>query len=711
MPGAKSLALLVALSVAPLSAILADDPGTPAAGAPATAMPLADQLARLQAPQVGPRVALPDGELRVGHAVLRPRPASTVRRLLVGDRTVGVIFDGGVALVYRVEDPFSVPVAKRNLRSSTGLSPRADGAALVIEKVLEGAAVWGYGLLPDAELATTAEPPPPPAPLPEWLAELMSKKLGENPALDLLVSSAQGDAGYRWAALHASGDDYVLDVDPRPAVAIEQLSRYQPIDRAARIYGGRWNAHGLVTQPTAAHWWDARPLDFATTATAIDLVNPSGTQATITSRLTVQALRNGLTLLPFSLRSKFEDTDANVRELRVVGLTAAGQPADYVHDEGLLLVALPRPLRAGESVELEVRTAGDILDRPDGNSYWILRTESWYPKPRSTGAEHSTFRLSVESADPLVPFASGEIVSREKTPTGTRVTTRIDVPTEHAAVIAGRYTTFDQEHDGARVHVSTYASAKKAEAERVAGIVFGVRSCLEGWLGVPFPFQDLEMVEIVDWGWGQAPPGVVFITKEAFLTPARTQLDEEPDVAAWYTRGINERIAHEIAHSWFPHVAKVRRAEENWLSESFADYASVECLRTSMRDQKKGAAMFDRAIRDWKFGAKEIGDGGSIYLASHLSGDRDSDFYAWRALLYSKGPLVLHALRQELRKEMGEQKGESAFLTWIRAYIQNFTFKTGETRHLVGILNQITGKDWQPWFEKYVYGTDMPTVK
>ena len=50
-------------------------------------------------------------------------------------------------------------------------------------------------------------------------------------------------------------------------------------------------------------------------------------------------------------------------------------------------------------------------------------------------------------------------------------------------------------------------------------------------------------------------------------------------------------------------------------------------------------------------------------------------------------------------------------MAWLRAYAQNFKFKTGETRHLVGILNQITGKDWQPWFESYVYGTETPKVK
>jgi hypothetical protein len=669
---------------------------------------LAEQLSHLRNPKLGEPMALPGGELRIGRALLRSSSPKPVRPLVADGRTIGLLLEGASTLIYRVDDEFSIPLAKRNLRSLTGLVPRPAGSALEIEKPLQGAAVWGFGLLPEP---TGSAPATATAPLPAWLTELLVRKLGDNPERDLLLSSANGDSSYRWAAFHALGDDYVLDFDPQPAVRAEALGRMESIDKDSKLYGGRLAASTLVSQPIASQWWDARAFDFATTATEIELVHTRGTEASVTSRITLQALRPGVRILPFTLLSRFSDTDGKLRELRVRSLTVQGRPADYVHAEGALLIALDKPMAAGESVSFEVESEGDILDRPEGNSYWILRTESWYPKPFGSGTEHSTFRLEVESADPFVPFASGEILSREKTPTGTRVTTRIGVPAERAVAVAGRYTTFDSEYKGARVHVSTYASAKKTEAERLAGIVTGVRACLEAWLAVPFPFQDLQLVEIKDWGWGQAPPGVIFITQEAFMTPARAQSLDDPDDAAYYTRGVNERIAHEVAHTWFPHVAKVRRSEENWLSESFAEYSSIECLRKSLPDQKQGERLFQRAIRDWKFGTKEIGEGGSIYLASHLSGDREKDFYAWRALLYSKGPLVLHALREELKKKMGEQKGESAFLTWIRAYVQNFTYKTGETRNLVAILNQITAEDWQPWFERFVYGTEMPKVK
>lgn len=108
--------------------------------------------------------------------------------------------------------------------------------------------------------------------------------------------------------------------------------------------------------------------------------------------------------------------------------------------------------------------------------------------------------------------------------------------------------------------------------------------------------------------------------------------------------------------------------------------------------------------------AGRISKGGSIYLAGYLGG-RDIDWRDRQALLYARGPLVLHAIRQELAKSAGNaQDGDRLFITWIRSYIKNFSFKTAETRHLIGILNQITKKDWQPWFDRYVFGTETPSV-
>lgn len=691
------VALLLGLSAAPLTAASeTQSPGRMAAAYSA--------LAR---PAVGGAFDFPAGSVRVGRAELRPAAGVRPRVLIADGRACGLLLDGSATLTYRVEDRFSVPVALRNLKRAPGLQLVRGETSLQWSLAVTGAAVWGFEI-PEAagaslEGATAA--------VPEWLAALLDSKLGANPERDLLVSDRNGEPGYRWAVFRAQGDDYVVDVDPRRAVRTESFVRLRKVDGDVPVYGGRLASDSVAAQPIDSTWWDARPLDLVTVETDVNLINPSGELATIDSRLRVQAVRDGVRVLPFDLIHRFLDTDGHERVLELKGVTVDGAPADAVQADDDLLILLPEALRKGQTATVEVRTAGEILARPEGNSYWILRTEAWYPKLSGTGDEFSTFRMSVEAAAPFVPFTAGEILKREKTPIGERVVTRLSVPMERVPAVAGKYRTYTREHEGSRLHVSSYANAKPEEAERLSGIVLGVRSCLEQWLGVPSPFQDFQLVEIQDWGWGQAPPGVIFITREAFLTPARAKMDDEVEqMAAWYSRGINERIAHEVAHTWFPHVAKIHRIEENWLSESLSEYAAIECLSRSMRDRKQAEYFLRRKLADWKLEAKSIGAGGSVYLAAHLSGERETDALATRALWYAKGPLVLHAVRRQLHRDKGEKPGEEMFLSWLRSYVKTFTYKPAETRHLVGILGQISGRDWQPWFERYVYGTEMPDV-
>src|SRR5262245_28431972 len=82
--------------------------------------------------------------------------------------------------------------------------------------------------------------------------------------------------------------------------------------------------------------------------------------------------------------------------------------------------------------------------------------------------------------------------------------------------------------------------------------------------------------------------------------------------------------------------------------------------------------------------------------------DRDVEDY-WR-LRYAKGPLVLHALRLELQRQKGSAaEGDRYFIAFLRTYLQRFHYGWGTTRGMVETLDQLTGGNWQPWFERYVY--------
>ncbi len=667
----------------------------------------------LSRPTIEGTIQIETRELRLGRGLLKLGPDAVVSRMSAEGQPIGLLVHGPMILTYTVDDRFSIPLLRNNFKRAFALrspnSPelkQAESSAILTLRLSE-LALW---TLEPGILALPLSPAPA-APLPAWATSLLVDLVDDDAVSDYLLARQDATTGYLWALASGPSGEFRLRVDPRTSVNLESLARLRRIDRDAGTVGGKLTVETLAVQPVSGAWFDSRTLDLVSLATELDVANTAGENVTISTTTTLQSLRDGLAILPLILLDGFDDQNGRRRDHRIQSLEVDGVSAAYVHSRGRLLVELPRPLDRGGMVTLKSRSASEMLLRPEGNSYWLLGTFPWYPRPETWGGEHSSFTLRVEAADPFVPIVPGAVTTREKTASGTRVSSSVPGPMGHLAVIAGKYTMISEEHEGRRVHVWSYAHPKEESARNLARMILSVSACLGDWLGVPYPFQDLQVVELQDWGWGQAPPGVIFITREAFLTRALAEIsDENREMAPWYTRGINERVAHEVAHAWFPHVAKIARNEDAWLSESFADYAAAVCLQKTMSDKSQAKYFFTRQVAEWKSRGREAGENSSIFLYAHL-GDTEHDIRTRYHLLYGKGPLVLHALRQELGRQAGsEAKGDELFMTWMRSYVRNFTYKFGETRHLVGILNQMTGKDWQPWFEKYVYGTETPKV-
>lgn len=70
------------------------------------------------------------------------------------------------------------------------------------------------------------------------------------------------------------------------------------------------------------------------------------------------------------------------------------------------------------------------------------------------------------------------------------------------------------------------------------------------------------------YAWGQAPPGMMFITKEAFNPLINA-------TGRYYSKGVNQRFAHEIAHQDWGFVVKMGSREEQWITEAFSEFATI----------------------------------------------------------------------------------------------------------------------------------------
>ena len=179
----------------------------------------------------------------------------------------------------------------------------------------------------------------------------------------------------------------------------------------------------------------------------------------------------------------------------------------------------------------------------------------------------------------------------------------------------------------------------------------------------------------------------MFITSEAF-NPLMGDMNQ------LFSQGINERFAHEIAHQYWGHVVKMPSDEEEWISESFAEYCAAIFLKTH-----RDASVYKSLEKHWKGRAEFATNAAPIALANQVR-DPVTGFEIRTGLLYDKGPLLLAALHRELGDEM--------FFTFLKSYQKSFAWKFGTTKHIAGLLQFLTKKDYMPFFEKYYWGTEMP---
>ncbi len=682
-----------------------------AAALPAQTLDPSALGAAIEQPEVVREIPL-GTTLALGHGELRVRPGAKVYLLAADGVPCGFWLKGLAQFTYRVTDRYSDPVAARNLKSASSLTATREGGALQVALTLSEAVVWSWDLLAASPPAAGEQLPVAFSP---WAVSVESKLFGGNPARDLLLARANGGKGYVHALLRSDKGDFLLDADPRPNARIESLVELESLPAPYGDRAGRLRQRQLVSQPLGRSWWEPVAPPFSVTEVSSEIVNDHDAHVVVTAKSKVVAKSAALRLLSFGIGEYVIDNDGRTRPVQVTRALVDGQPAPFRFFRGDLLVALPRALAVGESVLVETVVEGDFAQRPGGDNYFDLGMGQIAPAPGDGALDYSAYDIRVEVPKPFVPFASGDTVETGSTAGTNWLRSRLEGAFRYPVVLAGKYQSVTEEKDGYKAVVSTYARPKEAAARRLAKNFFVAKSCYENWFGVPYPFKELDILEINDWGFGVAPAGVIYITKEAFnnATTARATAGDEDEafLNAATSRGINERFAHEVAHGFFPHTVQLASDQDAWLSESIADYVSATCIQRTSPNAKEGQRRFDVALREWKNGARTLKPGASIYLADELAFEDEADGFDRRNLLYAKGPLVLHAIRGEFaRMKGGAEQGDPHFFNFLRALVRNFTFKPAETRMLPALLRQMTDSDWQPFFEKYVYGTDMPSL-
>lgn len=666
----------------------------------AAAEGFADRAAAIDGPAVV--AALEPAPIRIGRGTLTPAPGARLWLLAAGETPCALWLDGGGTFAYEIDEPAVRPVARKNLKGSTSLRVDEADGRLTARETVRGAVVWGWELAAGATRSGEAISVPA---FPGWARETLEKRFFPPPSIALLEAAGNGAPGVLWALLDGEKETLVLTVDPRPSVATEQLTATWKLPQIYREYAGRLIQLQLAEQPIGRDFAVAPPPELVARAYDIEVRQLVEHTVRIRSRVELEALRAGISVWPAVLDDE-RAADGRRYPVRLVSASVGGEATDATFVDGALLVDLGRPLAAGERATVEVVAEGEFALRPDKDSYWLLGFEAWYPRPIEMRDVMADWTITVDVPGPWVPYASGRTESREAKDGRNRLVSRLEGPMRMPMVSVGRFTEVSEEVDGVRVNVASYAFDKPEEARRLIHNFAAIRLCLDKLFGVPYPFEELDIVEANDWGFGQAPAGIVRVTREAFTKTGMVVAMSGSSV------GVNQVLTHEFAHAYWAHVVKYDNGREQWLSESFAEYTTALCLQMAAEDERKGKREFDKMVNDWQGQAAKIRSGVTIATANQMTFKDDVDSFDRYFTLYARGPLVLQAIREELGRIRGSaEEGDRYFAAFLRAIVKNFTLRAASTRDLQGILEQITQKPWQPFFDRYVYGDETPKVK
>jgi hypothetical protein len=658
-----------------------------------TAVSLATQY---DTPRVGPSVAARNLTFESGHLKINLVDGSAAP-VMAGSETLGVFFKGSGNFEYLSVDPAEAAVMVSNVRNSTKLKTEKNEKGIVVRDTFDEVFLWVAGRdFPKPSGDAGASHGEAAASMEQAFAAHRETFSHDNRAdAAFLFIQQKLDAPTTpvvRAQFRGGAETMVYVYDPLVTRSETLFSLYKMLKRDTTIREFQDALWPVTLSEQLIGQTRKQPVEpaFFLLDLTYTLTASEKSDATLNVVETILPHKRAQRVYRFDQYNTDYDTNDRLHRFTVRAVTdESGKSLSFVHRKDELLVSLPQAAPANKPFKIKFEIDGDFLIRPSGDSYWQLGAgDSWFPQPLQNG-QFYTIHSTVKVKKPFVPFAPGETVSRREEGDYNVVENKIDKPVRFAVVQAGKYSYEEETRNGLTIRVATYAGKNARATKQLTNLAFTMIQFFEPFLG-PFPFKEFNIIEINEFGYGQAPPGTMFITQEAFNPTIET-------INQVFSRGINHRFAHEIAHQYWGNAVKMASDEEQWVNESFAEYTASLLIR-----EGKGKGEYKLMENTWKANANDAKALSSIATAHRLKdvGNENDAFWDRTHLIYDKGAFVLSALHQEI--------GDKMFLSFLRNFQARFAWKLATTQDMIMILQQLTQKDYTEFFERNVSGTGMP---
>ncbi len=225
-----------------------------------------------------------------------------------------------------------------------------------------------------------------------------------------------------------------------------------------------------------------------------------------------------------------------------------------------------------------------------------------------------------------------------------------------------------------------------ATVERVFGPTPDMIRCLEGFIGVAYPWPRYDQVVVHEFIFGGMENTGATTMTDVILVDERGALDYD-------AHGL---VLHELAHQWFGDLVTCQDWSQGWLNEGWATYS--EALWQEHLHGVGHAAWYT-----WKLARAYMSEASGRYRRPIVSYRFREPIDMFDRHLYEKGAAVMHTLRREL--------GDGAFWPAVRSYLEQHAHATVHTRHFQRALEDATGRNLDFFFQQWVHAAGHPVAE
>lgn len=402
------------------------------------------------------------------------------------------------------------------------------------------------------------------------------------------------------------------------------------------------------------------------------------------------------------------ELDSRGLDFTFIGFEGSEKRLDFETFPKSVKISLGRKFEPGEKIRLRVRYSA----RPRKGIYFVdelvekgkvvrsaqiwtqgesEETHHWLPSFDFPDDKATTEQILTVNRNETV-IANGALLKRSENADGTATYHyRMDVP--HSlyltSFVIGEYKKVSDSYKDIPLGYYVYPGQ-----ESIVPLAYGKTKemfrVFEDVTGVDYPYNKYDQTMVAEFEFG----GMENIT-------ATTMADTEIMMARFkFGKDIVEDlVSHELAHSWFGNLVTCRNWAELWLNEGFATF-----MEAVFRERTYGRANYDAKIKQdaLEYLAFESAPGTVNHGLFNTTADPDDDDTMFDTVTYQKGGAVIHTLREEI--------GENAFWKGVNLYLTRYRLKNVETRDLVSVMEEASGRDLDWFFDQWVYGSGSPKL-